>query len=311
MNIIILGGAGFIGTNLALKLSETQENNVTVTDESTDYFDEALKYGRSNIKLKKCHFGTETDFKELLSGQDEVFHLVSTTIPANSNTQIPGELTANVVASSYLFEACVAAGIKKVVFISSGGTVYGKESGCPLKEDTPTYPISSYGLQKITIEKLLYLYHHIYGIDYRVLRIANPYGPYQRPNGRLGVVTTFIYRCINGKNIDLYGDGRVVRDYIYIDDVINAIVKVTNGNSVHRTFNIGSGTGTSLIDLIHTIEKVLGRKININHLPARDVDVMTNYLDVSRYKSEYGQLAEVSLEDGIIKTADFLRKKYP
>lgn len=106
------------------------------------------------------------------------------------------------------------------------GQVYGKEVDCPLKEKTATNPISSYGVQKVTIEKLLYLYRYMYGLDYRIIRLANPYGPYQRPNGVLGAVTTFTYKALKGDKIVVYGDGSVVRDFIYIDDAIRAIMKI-------------------------------------------------------------------------------------
>lgn len=153
---------------------------------------------------------------------------MSTTVPTTSNQHISQELVSNVIFSANLFEACIRCDVKKVVFVSSGGTVYGKEVDCPLKEKTATNPISSYGVQKITIEKLLYLYRYMYGLDYRIIRLANPYGPYQRPNGVLGAVTTFTYKALKGDEITVYGDGSVVRDFIYIDDAIRAIMKIVN-----------------------------------------------------------------------------------
>ena len=198
----------------------------------------------------------------------------------------------------------------KVVFVSSGGTVYGKEVDCPLKEKTATNPISSYGVQKITIEKLLYLYRYMYGLDYRIIRLANPYGPYQRPNGVLGAVTTFTYKALKGDEITVYGDGSVVRDFIYIDDAIRAIMKIVNGENKHRTFNLGCGYGTSIKQVLETIEKALGIKLNVSYLEGRKVDVPVNYLDISRYEKYYGALNPISLEDGIRKTADFMKKEY-
>lgn len=147
--------------------------------------------------------------------------------------------------------------MKKVVFISSGGTVYGKESSCPLSENTPTNPISSYGVQKITIEKLLYLYNYMYGLDYRIIRLANPYEPYQRPDGVLGAVTTFTYKALKGEKINVYGDGSVIRDFIYIQDAVRAIIKVVNGESEHHVFNLGCGYGTSIKKLLETIENLV------------------------------------------------------
>ncbi|MBQ7220175.1 MAG: NAD-dependent epimerase/dehydratase family protein [Synergistaceae bacterium] len=204
-------------------------------------------------------------------------------------------------------EACVRQKASKVVFISSGGTVYGKESICPVNEDTPARPITSYGIQKITIERLLYLYHYVYGLDYRIIRLANPYGPYQRPNGRLGAATTFIHKALNGEKIHVFGDGSVVRDFIYIDDAVRGIVNIANGESAHRTFNLGSGHGTSIKQLIDTIQDTLNVKLDAEYEPARKIDVPVNYLDISRYEAAFGALNPISLKEGIKRTADFMK----
>lgn len=130
----------------------------------------------------------------------------------------------------------------------------------------------------------------MYGLDYRIIRLANPYGPYQRPNGVLGAVTTFTYKAIKREEIQVYGDGSVVRDYIYIDDAINAIIKVVNGENKHHTFNLGCGYGTSIKELLLTIEKALGIELKIVYRAGRTVDVPVNYLDISRYEKYYGKL---------------------
>ena len=218
--VILFGGAGFIGTNLAIKLSQDSNNDITLVDTDIKFFEELKKLKLNKILYVESKFNEDTDFDELLEGQEIVYHLVSTTVPTTSNQQIPQEISANIIVTSKLLEACVRCNVKKVIFISSGGTVYGKEVCCPLKEETPTYPISSYGLQKITIEKLLYLYNCMYNIDYRVVRLANPYGPYQRPNGILGAVSTFTYKALNDEEITVYGDGSVIRDFIYIEGSI-------------------------------------------------------------------------------------------
>ena len=243
----------------------------------------------------------------LLHKQDTVYHLVSTTIPSTSNSDIYHELEANLSFSYNLLEACVRQKVKKVVFISSGGTVYGKESSCPLSEDIPANPITSYGVQKLTIEKLFYLYHYMYGLDYRIIRLANPYGPHQRPDGRLGAVTTFVYKALKQEKIHVFGDGSVIRDFIYIDDAVRGIMNIVNGNSPHKTFNLGSGHGTSIKQLINAIQDTLGINIDAEYEPARKIDVPVNYLDISRYEAEYGPLNPISLQEGIRRTADFLR----
>lgn len=310
MKSLLLGAAGFIGTNLAIELAKNSENELTLVDRNKDYFKTIVKMNIGNINVMESNLTFDMDFDSILKGQDVVYHLVSTTVPTTSNQHISQELISNVIFSANLFEACIRCGVKKVVFVSSGGTVYGKESDCPLKEKTATNPISSYGVQKITIEKLLYLYRYMYGLDYRIIRLANPYGPYQRPNGVLGAVTTFTYKALRGEKITVYGDGSVVRDFIYIDDAIKAIMKVVEGENKHRTFNLGCGYGTSIKKVLETIEKVLGIKLDVSYIEGRKVDVPVNYLDISRYEKYYGALNPISLEEGILKTADFMKKEY-
>ena len=307
MNILLLGAAGFIGTNLTMKLAENRQDIITLVDRDISYFAPVQTKGLINIKYVKNNLGISSDFINIVKGQDIIYHLVSTTIPANSNLHVSQELTANVIFTANLLDACVKSGVKKVVFISSGGTVYGKEANCPLKEETPTKPISSYGVQKVTIEKLLYLYRYINGLDYRIIRLANPYGPYQKPDGILGAVSTFTYKALRNEKIIVYGNGSVVRDFIYIEDAVDAILNIVNGENKHRTFNLGCGYGTSIMEVIDTVRKTLDVDINIEHKPVRLVDVPVNYLDISRYEEAYGKLDPTSLEEGIRKTANFMK----
>ena len=310
MNMILLGAAGFIGTNLTLALAKQPENQITVVSRRRASFTDVDAMALPNVRFVECDLVEEPDFTHLLVGQDVVFHLLSTTVPTTSNLQISQELTANVVHSAKLFEACAVCGVKKVVFFSSGGTVYGKAAACPLCEDTPTDPITSYGIQKLTIEKLLFLYHHMYGFDYRIIRLANPYGPYQRPNGVLGAVTTFTYKALKHEPITVYGDGSVVRDFLYIDDAVRGILKIVSGNAPDRVFNLGSGHGTSIREELDTIRRELELEPEIIWQDARTVDLPMNYLDISRYEHAYGALNPIPLEQGIRKTAEFLKQYY-
>ena len=219
-------------------------------------------------------------------------------------------MTINVGMTANLLDACVRQKVKKVIFLSSGGTVYGKAESYPLKETTSTDPISSYGIQKLTIEKLLYLYHYMYNLDYRIIRLSSPYGPYQRPNGALGAVTTFTYKALRGEQIIVYGNGSVVRDYIYIADAIKAILKIVNGESEYRIFNLGCGYGTSIGELLDIIKKTLNIDLDIKYMPGRPVDVPVNYLDISRFIKAYGKLNPIPLDDGIMRTANFMKQHY-
>lgn len=309
MNIIILGAAGFLGTNIAIKLAQHKENFITLIDKNKEWFTNIERFNFSNVEILEESLDQDMDFS-VLKGQDIVYHLVSTNVPSNSNQHISHDIQANVLFSLRTFDACIEFGVKKIVFISSGGTVYGKEAKCPLSEDDPTNPITSYGVQKVTIEKLLYLYNYTYGIDYKIIRLSNPYGPYQRPNGLLGVVTTFVYKALNGEQVYVYGDGSVVRDFIYIDDVIRAIENIVNIDSKYNIFNLGCGYGTSIKTLIKTIESTLDIKVNAVYKKGRTVDIPVNFLDMSRYEACYGRLNPISLEEGIKNTVDFLKKDF-
>ena len=310
MKIILLGAAGFIGTNLIAELSKDPNNEITIVDRDLRYFKPIINLNIPNLNIVESDLSMNTDYEKLVATQDLVYHLISTTVPSTSNRSISEELKANVILSANLLDACVTQKVKKIAFISSGGTVYGAGLNFPINEKDPTNPITSYGIQKLCIEKLLYLYNYMYGLDYRIIRLSNPYGPYQRPDGRLGVITNFTYKALKGEDIYVYGSGSIVRDYIYIDDAIRGIQNIVNGTSPYKTFNLGCGYGTTIKEIIQAIESVLNVKLNVNYTTARKVDVPVNYLDISRYEAAYGTLSPINLEDGIKKTAKFLKQFY-
>lgn len=305
MKICILGAAGFIGTNLAIKLSK--DNQLILADQQDHYFDHIRKLNLDDIICKTAVFDQNTDFSDIIADSEVVYHLISTNAPTTSNQEIFEEVTGNISITIRILDACIRNNVRKIVFLSSGGTVYGLESSCPLSEDIPSNPISSYGIQKVTIEKLLYLYHYLYDLDYRIIRLSNPYGPYQRPNGILGAVSTFTYKALKDEVIDVYGDGSVVRDFIYIDDAIKGIINIANGENKDRIFNLGSGTPTSINQLLEAVGKALGKTLKLNYLPSRKVDIPVNYLNIERYENAYGRLCSISLEEGIAKTAKFMK----
>ncbi len=313
MNILILGAGGFIGTNLTIKYCSQKKHKIIAFDLKEEYLKNIKKVCQNNVTYL-CGDYTENTFDDIVKNVDVVYHLVSTTTPATSNKSIENDFSENVIMTIKLLEACARHKVKKVVFISSGGAVYGSDLSVPLKENASGNPISSYGIQKITIEKLLYLYNYLYGLDYRVIRLANPYGPFQRPNGKLGVITTFIDDIIKGKTVTVYGNGEVVRDFIYIEDAIDAIVNIcaekkNTDENEHKIFNVGSGKGLSINEVIKTVEMVFDKKVKVEYIEGRKSDVPVNYLDISLYESIYGKLVKTSLEEGIIKTKEYLEKK--
>lgn len=299
MKILILGASGFIGKNLTNKL--LVDNNFLVLADK----DISRLETKKNTEIVKIDFCESYDFKKLLNSVDIVYHLICSSLP--NTTDIVNDIKNNVVVTAKLLESCVSNNVKQFIFLSSGGTVYGKDNECPLNEEMKNNPICSYGITKLTIEKLLYLYNYIYGLDYRIIRLSNPFGPYQRPNNNQGIITNFLYKRLKDEKIQIYGDGSIVRDYIYIDDAIDAIMNICNKkDSKYKLYNVGSGFGTSINELLKIIENILNDKLDIEYIEARKQDVPINYLDITRYESEFGKIQKTSLSEGIARTNEYL-----
>lgn len=305
MRNLILGSSGFIGKNLVKELSKT-EKEIRVFD--LNPLKEHEEISECKIEFIQGEFSPDYDFDELTKGIDVVYHLISTTIPSSSISLVK-EIEENVFSTLKLLDACVKNGVKKIIYISSGGTVYGQSNGLPFRENDNTNPICSYGIQKLTIEKYIQLYNKMYELDYRIVRLSNPYGIGQNPNGGLGAVTTFTYRIVNNEPIVIYGDGEVVRDYIYIDDAIKSIVNIALYEGKYKVFNVGSGKGYSLNQIVETIEKVVGKKFNVIREPARKVDVPYSVLDISRLINTFPERHTTSLCEGVKVLSDFYIKE--
>ena len=312
--ILILGAAGFIGTNLTLRLLQEGEELVLFDRPGVVWPAEVIQ---AQKKGQVCiYYGSFSDPEKgwetmlpVLEEVDTAYHLISTTCPTNSNLDVAAEMEDNLIGTIRFLDACVKCSVKKVVFLSSGGTVYGKEHTGICREEEEAFPISSYGVQKLAIEKMLYLYREMYGLDYRIIRLSNPYGPYQRPNGVQGVVTTFTWKALNCQPIEVYGDGSLVRDYIYIDDAIEGILKIARREGCYRLYNLGRGVGRSVSDVVEAITKVLGRRPEVIYKPGRPVDVPVNVLDIGRYRQDFGEFEPISLQEGIGRLVDFYRRE--
>lgn len=306
MRCLVLGGGGFMGSHLA--------DALLAAGHSVRIFD---KKGRSTediahiierIEWYEGDFSNPLDIKTAVEGVDAVFHLISTTLPKGSNQSPVFDILTNVVPTVGLIESAHEAGVKKIVFASSGGTVYGTPICNPIAENHPTNPSCSYGIHKLTIEKYLALYNSLYGLDYTVLRISNPFGERQNPKGLLGAATVFLYRTLKGEQIEIWGDGSVVRDFLHVTDVADAFLCALNYNGPEHIFNIGHGTGLSLNELLKVIEEVTGIKPDVTYTEPRPFDVKSNVLDISLAKRELGWSPKLSIRDGLARMADHLKK---
>ena len=197
-----------------------------------------------------------------------------------------------------------------MVFISSGGAIYGNPLSLPISENSPTEPECSYGITKLAVEKYLALFNHLHGLDYIVLRPSNPYGSRQNPEGIQGVISVFLGRIAQGKSLEIWGDGRVIRDYIFIDDLIDGIYKAASVNAFSRVFNLGSGIGHSLNEILDVIRRVTGRQFKVTYKAKRSFDIPSIYLNIDKARQELSWAPMVSLETGIEKTWGFIEKLY-
>ena len=302
---LVLGGAGFIGSHLAEALAQ-EGHRVKLFDRP--HVDRLPLFARQHgFEVFTGDFLNPQALAPALRGTEVVFHLVSTTLPKNSNDNPLYDVESNVLGSLRLLALCREHGVRKLVFVSSGGTVYGLPRKVPVDEGHPTEPICSYGIHKLAVEKYLHLAHRLHGLDYCILRPANLYGPRQRLDIAQGAVAVFLDRALRDQPIQIWGDGSVVRDYVYVGDAVDAILKAARFQGEPRIFNIGSGVGASLNQLVAEIGKLLGRPVRVEHTEARALDVPVNVLDCTLARRHLGWSARTSLGEGLQRTCEWLR----
>lgn len=297
MHCLLLGGAGFLGINLG-KALVSEGHHVKIFDRTASIH-RLRNMGYTEFEWAEGDFTNEEDVINAIEGCEVIFHLVSTTLPKSSNLNPAYDIETNVVGTINMLEAARKRNVRMVLFASSGGTVYGIPRRIPVRETDPTEPACSYAIGKLTIEKYLHLYNELYGLEYRILRIANPYGEEQPPEGQQGAIAVFLARALKNQIIEIWGDGNVIRDFVYVGDVAQAFLKAMNYRGSHCLFNIGAGEGKSINDLLSTIESLLGRTVMRNYLPSRKFDVPVNILDISRAQTELGWHPKIPLSEGL------------
>lgn len=280
---LVVGGAGFLGSSLCEALAEAGQNV-----RAFDRIAVPLPRGAERIEWARGDFFNPEDLRKALKGCRTVFHLVSTTVPGTSNLDAEKDVRQNIEGSLRLIELALAEQVRRFIFVSSGGTVYGVPGGIPIREDSPTNPICSYGICKLAVEKYLHMYHATRNLDYCVLRLSNLFGERQSSAMGQGLVNVLIRRAIRGEPVEIWGRGDVVRDYIYVKDAAEALVKAADHGGEHRVFNIGSGRGRTVLDVIESLELVLKTPIKRVFKPARAFDVPVNVLDISLAAAQLG-----------------------
>jgi len=306
VSCVVLGGGGFLGMNLCRSLASCGAR--------------VRAFGR------RCLFPSDLDGIEWCQGDfadgaalaaaldscEIVFHLIHTNTPQSANLDVPRDALQNVIPSIALLEASRKLAVKRVVFVSSGGTIYGSAKDLPTPETAPTNPISAYGISKLAIEKYLALYEHLYDLSFRVLRVANAFGPYQLPIRNQGIIAALISRALRDQETEIWGDGSVVRDYIFVDDVVDALHRAALDQSDLRIFNIGSGQGRSVRQVVAAVESQLGKKLRIKETASRAIDVPISLLAIQRAEETLAWRPATPFEIGLAATIDWWRcRKQP
>jgi UDP-glucose 4-epimerase len=293
MNVLVLGGSGFIGSYVCDALLD-RGHAVSVLSHSNERF-------RQELETVEYHYKSIEDIaavSQVLAGADCVVHLISSTVPSTSNLDPVADVRSNLLPTVKMMEMMRQLGPRRIIFLSSGGTVYGNPHTLPIREVDELNPICSYGVVKVSVEKYLRMYSELYDFQTTVIRPSNPYGPRQGRKGVQGLISAFLNCILEGRSLKVWGDGSVVRDYFYVADLANLCVACVEGGHT-GIFNAGSGDGVSINELIHTIQKVCGVAGDVEYMQGRSFDVAATYLDIGKAQTEIGWAPTVSLEDGI------------
>ncbi|MFA4942417.1 MAG: NAD-dependent epimerase/dehydratase family protein [Patescibacteria group bacterium] len=303
MKILVTGGAGFIASNLVDRLIDAGHQVVIIDNLSSglkEYINPQAHFYQLDILAPKV--------EEIFALQkfDLVFHLAAQISVIKSVEDPEFDNRVNVLGGLNILSCCLKHQVKKIVFVSTGGALYGEAEVIPTQEDYPTYPLSPYGIHKLTFEKYLNYYHAVYGQNYTTLRLANVYGPRQYKGGECGVVSIFIDNAVSDRESIVNGDGSKTRDFVYVSDVVEALMRAAATDYV-GAINIGTGIEKSVADVVLAIELALGKSIKKKFGPAKAGEQERSCLDISRAKQILGWEPQVMLDEGIKKTIAWSR----
>lgn len=309
MNILVTGGAGFIGSHVVDAYIEAG-HRVSIIDNFSTGSRENLNH---HATLHEVDIRDRDRVVEIIrsGGFDLVSHHAAQLDVRVSVRDPQFDAGQNIIGSLNILQAALDNRVRKVIFASSGGTVYGEQENFPATEDDSTNPISPYGVTKLAVEKYLYYYHQQHGMEYVALRYANIYGPRQNPHGESGVIAIFCERMFAGIQPFINGTGDQTRDYVYVGDVVRANLLALDFLAAKgsRTFNIGTATETSVNQLFRALNELLGNRFTEEHAPAKPGEQMRSVCSFDRARHELGWTPEVSLQDGLRMTLDFYRRQ--
>lgn len=305
MKVMVTGGAGFIGSHVVDAYLEAGHEVVVVDDLSTG--------SRANINPAATFYEMDIREPQLVDvfekeRPDYVNHLAAQVDVRRSVAEPLFDADVNILGSVNLLECARKYPVKRLVYVSTGGAVYGEPEYLPCDEGHPTRPICQYGASKFIVEQYLYMYQLNHGVNYAVVRYPNVYGPRQDPHGEAGVVAIFAGRMLAGEEVIIHGDGEQQRDFVFVGDCVQANLLITEADK-HGTFNIGSGRGTSVNELFGALRDITSYEQLPVHGPPKLGETRHIYLSAEKARTELGWRQTMSLRQGLESTVDFLRKK--
>lgn len=301
MKVLVTGGAGFIGSHLVQQLSDAGVD-ATVLDRA--FHDAAALGGATVIREELDNRGV---LKTALRDVEVVYHLAWSGIHLSSNQDWSAHISNNLLPTVDLLKLCCENGVRRFVFVSSGGAVYGPSSQ-PIREDHPTYPLSVYGATKLAVETHVRLASQLYGLEYAILRPSVPYGERQDPGRGQGAVAVFLHRVIHGEPIVLWGGASIVRDFFYVGDMARALVLAADERVESGVYNIGGGQPITLAGLVERISEITGLRAHTICEAAREFDPSYIVLDIEKAKRVMGWEPQTSLDDGIVRTWEWMEE---
>lgn len=309
MQVLVTGAAGFIGSTLVDRLLADGHTVVGLDDLSRGRTENLAAAGASErFEFVEADV-TSADLIGLFDKhKPEVVHHLAAQVDVRRSVEEPEfDAAVNVIGTVRVAEAARRAGVRKVVHTSSGGSIYGAPTNLPVNESTPVDPASPYAASKVAGELYLNTFRHLYGVDCSFIAPSNVYGPRQDPHGEAGVVAIFANAMLAGRPTKVYGDGSNTRDYVFVDDVVDAFVRASGAGGCGQRFNIGTGVETSDRQLHSVVAKVVGVADNPEFAPARLGDVTRSCLDVRKAGMVLGWRPQVRLDEGIGRTVDYFR----
>jgi UDP-glucose 4-epimerase len=302
LRALVTGGNGFIGSHLVDALLSKDWEVVVFDRENSPFY--ALPDRVTFIKEELSNRGA---LRNAIKNIDVVFHLAWSGVHQSSNQDLRGHVEINLLPTLSFFELSLDAGVKRIVFISSGGTVYGRANNLPIKEDDPKNPICAYGVTKLAAENYLQLYGYLHGLDYIILRPSVAYGERQNPNGIQGAVAVFMGKVLRREPIIIWGDGTTVRDFFYVGDLVEACLLAATTQARCEIFNMGGGQSVTLNQLVEMIQKVTGINVALRYEPKRAFDVPEIVLDISKATHCLGWRPHTGFADGLSRTWQWIK----